>query len=88
MPHLFISAQEEEEFSSLAVCLGLLPSVPQPSNTMHSASCLEWPVSAFGLVTQWCAEVTELSQMHAEQSLVCLRLSVCLEILCNYASYT
>uniref|UniRef100_A0A3B4VB54 E3 ubiquitin-protein ligase n=1 Tax=Seriola dumerili TaxID=41447 RepID=A0A3B4VB54_SERDU len=62
----------EEEFSSLAVCLGLLPSAPQPSNTVHSASCLEWAVSAFDLVTQWCAEVTGLSQMQAEQSLTLL----------------
>ncbi|XP_061579524.1 E3 ubiquitin-protein ligase ubr3 isoform X2 [Cololabis saira] len=60
---------EDEEFSSLAVCLGLLPSAPQPSNTMHSASSLEWPVSAFSLITQWCTEVTGLSQLHAEQSL-------------------
>uniref|UniRef100_A0AAQ5XKR5 E3 ubiquitin-protein ligase n=1 Tax=Amphiprion ocellaris TaxID=80972 RepID=A0AAQ5XKR5_AMPOC len=63
---------EEEEFSSLAVCLGLLPSAPQPSNTVHSASCLEWAVAAFDLVTQWCAEVTGLSQMQAEQSLTLL----------------
>ncbi|KAM4557937.1 E3 ubiquitin-protein ligase ubr3 isoform 2-T2 [Odontesthes bonariensis] len=63
---------EEDEFSSLAVCLGLLPSAPQPSNAVHSASCLEWPVSAFDLVTQWCAEVTGLCQMHAEQSLTLL----------------
>lgn len=54
----------------MAVCLGLLPSSPQPSNAMHSASCLEWPVSAFDLVSQWCAEVTGLSQMQAEQTLV------------------
>ncbi|KAG7227563.1 hypothetical protein INR49_005378 [Caranx melampygus] len=63
---------EEEEFSSLAVCLGLLPSAPQPSNTVHSASCLEWAVGAFDLVTQWCAEVTGLSQIQAEQSLTLL----------------
>uniref|UniRef100_A0A3Q3J047 E3 ubiquitin-protein ligase n=1 Tax=Monopterus albus TaxID=43700 RepID=A0A3Q3J047_MONAL len=63
---------EEEEFSSLAVCLGLLPSAPQPSSSVHSASCLEWAVNAFDLVTQWCAEVTGLSQMQAEQSLTLL----------------
>ncbi|XP_029385885.1 E3 ubiquitin-protein ligase ubr3 isoform X2 [Echeneis naucrates] len=63
---------EEEEFSSLAVCLGLLPSALQLSNTVHSASYLEWPVSAFDLVTQWCAEVTGLSHMQAEQSLTLL----------------
>ncbi|XP_068428231.1 E3 ubiquitin-protein ligase ubr3 isoform X2 [Clinocottus analis] len=60
---------EEEEFTSLAVCLELLPSAPQPYSIEHSASCLRWAVSAFGLVTQWCAEVTGLSQMQAEQSL-------------------
>uniref|UniRef100_A0A3Q3LCK0 E3 ubiquitin-protein ligase n=1 Tax=Mastacembelus armatus TaxID=205130 RepID=A0A3Q3LCK0_9TELE len=63
---------EEEEFSSLAVCLGLLPSAHQPSNSMHSASCLQWVVSAFDLVSQWCVEVTGLSQMQAEQSLTLL----------------
>lgn len=42
----------------------------QPSNTVHSASCLEWAVGAYDLVTQWCVEVTGLSQMQAEQSLV------------------
>uniref|UniRef100_A0AAX7VBA1 E3 ubiquitin-protein ligase n=1 Tax=Astatotilapia calliptera TaxID=8154 RepID=A0AAX7VBA1_ASTCA len=47
---------EEEEFASLAVCLGLLPSAPQPANTVQSASCLEWPVNTFDLVTQWGAE--------------------------------
>ncbi|KAE8299326.1 E3 ubiquitin-protein ligase ubr3 [Larimichthys crocea] len=63
---------EEEEFSSLAECLGILPSTPQPSNVVHSASCLQWVVSAFDLVTQWCTEVTGLSQMQAEQSLTLL----------------
>uniref|UniRef100_A0A3P9BC48 E3 ubiquitin-protein ligase n=1 Tax=Maylandia zebra TaxID=106582 RepID=A0A3P9BC48_9CICH len=56
---------EEEEFASLAVCLGLLPSAPQPANTVQSASCLEWPVNTFDLVTQWGAEVKGLSQIHA-----------------------
>ncbi|XP_034042641.1 E3 ubiquitin-protein ligase ubr3 isoform X1 [Thalassophryne amazonica] len=59
---------EEEEFSSLAMCLGLLPSAPQPSTTVHSASCLEWPASPFDLVTHWCLEVTGVNQMQAEQS--------------------
>lgn len=62
--------QEEEEFLSLAVCLGLLPSAPQPSSMVHSATCLQWAVNAFDLVTQWCAEVTGPSQMQTEQSLV------------------
>uniref|UniRef100_A0A668U045 E3 ubiquitin-protein ligase n=1 Tax=Oreochromis aureus TaxID=47969 RepID=A0A668U045_OREAU len=63
---------EEEEFASLAVCLGLLPSAPQPANTLQSASCLEWPVNTFDLVTQWGAEVKGLSQIHAEESLTLL----------------
>ncbi|XP_053295045.1 E3 ubiquitin-protein ligase ubr3 isoform X1 [Pleuronectes platessa] len=63
---------EEEEFSSLAACVGLLPSAPQSSNTVHSASFLEWTVSAFDLVTQWCAEVQGLSQMQTEQSVTLL----------------
>lgn len=62
--------QEEDEFSALAVCLGLHTAVPQPSNVVNSASCLQWPVDASDLVTQWCAEVTTLSQIRAEQSLV------------------
>ncbi|XP_075896013.1 E3 ubiquitin-protein ligase ubr3 isoform X1 [Nelusetta ayraudi] len=63
---------EEEEFLSLAVCLGLLPSAPQPSSMVHSATCLQWAVNAFDLVTQWCAEVTGPSQMQTEQSLTLL----------------
>lgn len=63
---------EEEEFTSLAVCLGLLPSAPQPANIVASGSCLRWAASAFGLVTQWCAEVTGLTRMQPEQSLTLL----------------
>lgn len=69
---LFVCSQEEGEFLSLAVCLELFSpsSALQPSSVVHSASCLQWVVSAFDLVTQWCAEATGLSQMQAEQSLV------------------
>lgn len=63
--------QEEDEFSALAACLGLYTSVLQPSSVVNSASCLQWPVNASELVTQWCAEVTTLSLIQAEQSLVC-----------------
>uniref|UniRef100_A0A3Q1IYH3 E3 ubiquitin-protein ligase n=1 Tax=Anabas testudineus TaxID=64144 RepID=A0A3Q1IYH3_ANATE len=63
---------EEEEFSSLATCLGLQSSAPQPPNNTRSASYLEWTVSAFDLVAQWCTEVTGLSQLQAEQSLTLL----------------
>ncbi|CAB1346618.1 unnamed protein product [Coregonus sp. 'balchen'] len=63
---------EEEEFSGLAGCLGLLAPAPQPSNPMYSASCLDWTVSAFNLMTQWCSEVTGLSDTHAEKSMTLL----------------
>uniref|UniRef100_A0A673WKZ8 E3 ubiquitin-protein ligase n=1 Tax=Salmo trutta TaxID=8032 RepID=A0A673WKZ8_SALTR len=45
----------------LAGCLGLLDPAPQPSNPMYSASCLDWTVSAFDLMSQWCSEVTGLA---------------------------
>uniref|UniRef100_A0A674NHW7 E3 ubiquitin-protein ligase n=1 Tax=Takifugu rubripes TaxID=31033 RepID=A0A674NHW7_TAKRU len=64
--------QEEDEFAALAACLGLFTSVPQPSSMVNSASCLQWPVNATDLVTQWCTEVTALSQIQAEQSLTLL----------------
>uniref|UniRef100_A0A8C8K7D5 E3 ubiquitin-protein ligase n=1 Tax=Oncorhynchus tshawytscha TaxID=74940 RepID=A0A8C8K7D5_ONCTS len=50
-----------QEFSGLAGCLGLLDPAPQPSNPMYSASCLDWTVSAFDLMSQWCSEVTGLA---------------------------
>lgn len=68
---MFLYPQEEDEFSALAACLGLYPSVPQPSSVVNSASYLQWPVNASDLVTQWCAEVTTLAQIQAEQSMVC-----------------
>uniref|UniRef100_A0A674B6J2 E3 ubiquitin-protein ligase n=1 Tax=Salmo trutta TaxID=8032 RepID=A0A674B6J2_SALTR len=52
---------EVEEFSGLAGCLGLLAPALQPSNPIYSASCLDWTVNAFDLMTQWCSEVTGLS---------------------------
>lgn len=67
-----LCSQEEDEFASLAACLGLFASVPQPASMVNSASCLQWPVNATDLVTQWCTEVTALSQIQAEQSLVCM----------------
>uniref|UniRef100_A0A6Q2X542 E3 ubiquitin-protein ligase n=1 Tax=Esox lucius TaxID=8010 RepID=A0A6Q2X542_ESOLU len=63
---------EEDEFSSLATCVGLLAPAPQPSNPMHSAACLDWMVNAFDLMTQWCSEVTGLSDTQAEQSMTLL----------------
>uniref|UniRef100_A0A8C7FRU1 E3 ubiquitin-protein ligase n=1 Tax=Oncorhynchus kisutch TaxID=8019 RepID=A0A8C7FRU1_ONCKI len=47
---------EVEEFSGLAGCLGLLAPALQPSNPIYSASCLDWTVNAFDLMTQWCSE--------------------------------
>ncbi|XP_055005615.1 E3 ubiquitin-protein ligase ubr3 isoform X1 [Boleophthalmus pectinirostris] len=63
---------EQEEFVSLATSLGLFSSASQPSSSVLTALCLEWPVSAFDLISQWCREVTGLSQMQAEQSLTLL----------------
>ncbi|XP_024244729.1 E3 ubiquitin-protein ligase ubr3 isoform X1 [Oncorhynchus tshawytscha] len=63
---------EEEEFSGLAGCLGLLDPAPQPSNPMYSASCLDWTVSAFDLMSQWCSEVTGLADTQAEKSMTLL----------------
>ena len=66
-----VCPQEEEEFWTLAVGLGLLAPGPQAPSSIPSASCLEWPaVSAFQLVTQWCEEVKGLPEMHTENSLV------------------
>ncbi|KAM4626256.1 E3 ubiquitin-protein ligase UBR3 [Discoglossus pictus] len=61
------SCQEEDEFTVLSNCLGLLSSVPQASNQFTSASCLEWPVPAFDLISQWCSEITLFSDKHQDQ---------------------
>uniref|UniRef100_A0A8D0CHZ5 E3 ubiquitin-protein ligase n=1 Tax=Scleropages formosus TaxID=113540 RepID=A0A8D0CHZ5_SCLFO len=58
----------EEEFSVLAHCLGLLPSTVNLSSPLTSASCLEWPICAFDLMSQWCAEVTGLTEMQTDQT--------------------
>ncbi|CAB1328486.1 unnamed protein product [Coregonus sp. 'balchen'] len=63
---------DEEEFSGLAGCLGLLAPTPQPSNPIYSASCLDWTVNAFDLMTQWCSEVTGLSDTQAEKAITLL----------------
>ncbi|XP_050974890.1 E3 ubiquitin-protein ligase ubr3 isoform X1 [Labeo rohita] len=57
----------EEEFSLLSGCLGLAGSV-QSSGAMSSAACLEWNISAFDLISQWCSEVIGLSDTPAQQS--------------------
>ncbi|XP_073701139.1 E3 ubiquitin-protein ligase ubr3 [Garra rufa] len=57
----------EEEFSLLTGCLGLTGSV-QSSGAMSSAACLEWNISAFDLISQWCSEVFGLSDTPAQQS--------------------
>lgn len=61
------SCQEEEEFSVLASCLGLLPTFYQTDHPFISASCLDWPVAAFDIITQWCFEITSFTERHAEQ---------------------
>ncbi|XP_026128546.1 E3 ubiquitin-protein ligase ubr3 isoform X2 [Carassius auratus] len=52
----------EEEFSLLAGCLGLAGSA------QSSAACLEWNISAFDLISQWCSEVIALSDAPTQQS--------------------
>ncbi|XP_052462856.1 E3 ubiquitin-protein ligase ubr3 isoform X2 [Carassius gibelio] len=52
----------EEEFSLLAGCLGLAGSA------QSSAACLEWNISAFDLISQWCSEVIALSDTPSQQS--------------------
>ncbi|KAG7464000.1 hypothetical protein MATL_G00182630 [Megalops atlanticus] len=62
----------EEEFSVLAGGLGLLPQSQQPCGPFTSARCLEWVVCPFELTSQWCAEVTGVTEMQAEQTLTLL----------------
>nr|XP_023661529.1 E3 ubiquitin-protein ligase UBR3 isoform X3 [Paramormyrops kingsleyae] len=59
---------KEDEFSVLADCLGFSPLALLPSGPSYSASFLEWPVCAFDLMSQWCAEVTGLAGMQADDS--------------------
>ncbi|XP_041933133.1 E3 ubiquitin-protein ligase ubr3 isoform X1 [Alosa sapidissima] len=63
-----VGCQVEEEFSMLAVSLGLLAPAAQVGNPVSSAVCLEWPVGPFSLLPQWCAEVTSLPETQAEQT--------------------
>ncbi|XP_063069644.1 E3 ubiquitin-protein ligase ubr3 isoform X2 [Engraulis encrasicolus] len=76
--------QVEEEFSMLAVSLGLMApaaaAAPAPApapvsgagNPVSSAACLEWAVSPFSLLPQWCSEVTCLPNTQAEQTVTLL----------------
>uniref|UniRef100_M3XNY5 E3 ubiquitin-protein ligase n=1 Tax=Mustela putorius furo TaxID=9669 RepID=M3XNY5_MUSPF len=61
------SCQEEEEFSVLSSCLGLLPTFYQTEHPFISASCLDWPVPAFDIISQWCLEINSFTERHAEQ---------------------
>ncbi|XP_044273896.1 E3 ubiquitin-protein ligase UBR3 isoform X1 [Varanus komodoensis] len=60
------SCQEDEEFTVLATCLGLLPSSFQ-SSQFASASCLDWPVPAFDIISQWCSELVSFADKHPTQ---------------------
>ncbi|KAK2532542.1 Ubr3 [Columba livia] len=60
------SCQEDEEFTVLASCLGLLPSF-QSAHQFTSASCLDWPVPAFDMISQWCSELVSFSDTHPDQ---------------------
>uniref|UniRef100_A0A8D0C5S4 E3 ubiquitin-protein ligase n=1 Tax=Salvator merianae TaxID=96440 RepID=A0A8D0C5S4_SALMN len=63
------SCQEDEEFTVLANCLGLLPSFFQSSH-FSGASCLDWPVSAFDIISQWCSELVSFADKHPTQILL------------------
>ncbi|KAM4698256.1 LOW QUALITY PROTEIN: E3 ubiquitin-protein ligase UBR3 [Rhinophrynus dorsalis] len=69
--HLFgvdlLSCQEEDEFTVLSNCLGLLPSSLESSHQFTSASCLDWPAPVFDLISQWCSEATLFSNKHQDQ---------------------
>uniref|UniRef100_A0A8C8SFU6 E3 ubiquitin-protein ligase n=1 Tax=Pelusios castaneus TaxID=367368 RepID=A0A8C8SFU6_9SAUR len=58
------SCQEDEEFAVLANCLGLLPSSFQSPHQFTSASCLDWPVPAFNIISEWCLELTSFADRH------------------------
>ncbi|KAG7466885.1 hypothetical protein MATL_G00147050 [Megalops atlanticus] len=62
----------EEEFSVLASSLGLMPPSLQPHGLRNSALCLEWVVCPFQLISQWCAEVTSLTDLQPVQALTLL----------------
>ncbi|CAM4642102.1 unnamed protein product, partial [Caretta caretta] len=66
------SCQEDEEFTVLANCLGLLPSSFQSPHQFTSASCLDWPAPAFNMISQWCLELASFAERHAEQVKVLL----------------
>ncbi|RMC18564.1 hypothetical protein DUI87_04456 [Hirundo rustica rustica] len=57
---------EDEEFTVLASCLGLLPSF-QSAHQFTSASCLDWPVPAFDMISQWCSELVSFADRHPDQ---------------------
>ncbi|XP_009707870.1 PREDICTED: E3 ubiquitin-protein ligase UBR3-like, partial [Cariama cristata] len=61
------SCQEDEEFTVLASCLGLLPSF-QSAHQFTSASCLDWPVPAFDMISQWCSELASFAGRHPDQA--------------------
>lgn len=61
------SCQEDDEFVVLCSCLGILPSILQTSQEFTSAACLDWPVSAFDLMSQWCSEVILFTENQPDQ---------------------
>ncbi|PKU49419.1 myosin-iiib isoform x1 [Limosa lapponica baueri] len=58
--------KEAEEFTVLASCLGLLPPF-QSAHQFTSASCLDWPVPAFDMISQWCSELASFADRHPDQ---------------------
>lgn len=69
----FMPKKEDEEFTVLASCLGLLPSF-QSAHQFTSASCLDWPVPAFDMISQWCSELTSFAGRHPDQVKVCSKV--------------
>ncbi|XP_062861550.1 E3 ubiquitin-protein ligase ubr3 isoform X2 [Trichomycterus rosablanca] len=59
----------EEEFSLLAGCLGLCSASFQPSGSTDSAMCLDWNISAFELISQWCSELISLADTPSQQAM-------------------
>lgn len=70
----FMPKKEDEEFTVLASCLGLLPSF-QSAHQLTSASCLDWAVPAFDMISQWCSELVSFAVRHPDQVKVCSKVT-------------
>ncbi|XP_069791779.1 E3 ubiquitin-protein ligase ubr3 isoform X2 [Narcine bancroftii] len=59
--------QTEEEFGMLARYLRLLPTSLNSNDEVKSFFCLDWPLPALDIVSQWCLEVTTSTESHSKQ---------------------